>query len=149
MSLGITLDAMKPTFSEDEAAILFANEAFYAAFANADADEMNALWSESAPVTCIHPGQEILIGRDTVMESWEAILEGAGEEFDIACVDAAVSIIGDVAVVTCYERLADGILAATNVFHREGRTWLLVHHQAGPTVMLEELEDEGRSPPMQ
>ena len=37
-------------------AILFANEAFYHAFADGDSAAMEALWASQTPVCCIHPG---------------------------------------------------------------------------------------------
>ena len=58
----------------DHPAILFVNEAFYRAFADRDMDAMESLWSETAPLTCIHPGWGMLDGREDVMESWSAII---------------------------------------------------------------------------
>ena len=55
-------------------AILFANETYYAAFAEHDFDAMDDLWARSVPVACIHPGWHALDDRDKVMESWRAIL---------------------------------------------------------------------------
>ena len=40
----------------EHAAVLFANDAFYLAFANRDYDAMDVIWARDAPVTCIHPG---------------------------------------------------------------------------------------------
>jgi hypothetical protein len=58
----------------DQISVLFANEAFYAAFAARDIEAMDELWSRRPNVTCIHPGWSPLIGRDSVMQSWRAIL---------------------------------------------------------------------------
>ena len=122
-----------------ETAVLFANDAFYATFAVGDVVGMDSLWSQSAPVSCIHPGGGILVGRDHVMDNWRAILESHNTD-GIACADATAHVAGDMAWVTCFEVIEDGnggssgFLAATNVFVREGRTWKMVHHQAGPTT---------------
>jgi hypothetical protein len=45
-----------------------------------------------------------------------------------------VSLVGDTAIVTCYEGGSDepAHLAATNVFVLEDEAWRMVHHHAGP-----------------
>ena len=115
----------------DTEAVLFANEAFYRAFADRDLTAMDALWSRAQKVCCIHPGWIPIFGRDEVMASWEAIL-GDAEAPDIGCSAARAHVLGGAAFVVCYESLGGGYLAATNVFVREGAVWKLVHHQAGP-----------------
>lgn len=68
------------------------------------------------------------------MTSWRAILENP-EAPRIACHGEHVSVLGDVAVVTCMEEIGgrrrSQYLMATNVFVRVGSLWALVHHQAG------------------
>jgi ketosteroid isomerase-like protein len=124
----------------DVAAILFANEAFYAAFACRDFAAMDRVWAREAPVTCIHPGWTALCGRETVIESWRMIL-GAGQGPNVACRAPRAFLFGDAAVVICHEEIGDGYLIATNVFVREGRAWKLVHHQAGAAPPPPEEED--------
>ncbi len=114
--------------------VLAANAAFYAAFANRDEAAMDALWSRGVPVTCIHPGWNVLVGRDAVMESWEAILSNP-EQPRIVGGGAQAQVLGETAIVTCRELVAGNPLAATNVFVREDGRWLLVHHHAGPVAM--------------
>jgi ketosteroid isomerase-like protein len=114
----------------DQVALLFANEAFYAAFAGRDLEAMDDLWSRLATVTCIHPGWLPLAGRDTVMQSWQDILANPASPA-VSCWNATAHILGDVAYVLCHEQLQQGFLAATNVFVRESGGWKLVHHQAG------------------
>ena len=60
----------------DERAVLAANAAFYRAFAERDVAAMDALWARSTPVACIHPGWQVLNGREAVMASWRGILAG-------------------------------------------------------------------------
>lgn len=117
----------------DTDAVLFANEAFYRAFADRDPDAMADLWSRTAPVSCVHPGWGAIFGRDEVMESWIAIVAGAGTH-GMSCHGARASLYGEVAFVVCFETFADNVLIATNVFVREGPVWKMVHHQAGPTA---------------
>lgn len=117
--------------AENEA-VLFANEAFYRAFADGDLAAMDAVWASAAPVACIHPGWNLLDGREAVMASWRAILDNPKRP-DISSVGGAVKVYGDTAVVTCYETVGGGYLVATNIFIREAGAWKLVHHQAGPT----------------
>jgi ketosteroid isomerase-like protein len=113
-------------------AVLFANEAFYAAFVARDMAAMARVWSSVHPVTCTHPGWQTLHGREAVMESWRAILANRNAP-QIRCRDEAVTIHGETAIVTCLEQItAAQFLAATNVFVKEGAIWCMVHHHAGP-----------------
>jgi hypothetical protein len=117
-------------------AVLFANDAFYAAFAAGDFDAMDALWAKRAPVSCIHPGWVALTSRDAVMTSWRGILVGGGkrpETSAIRCLRPEAFVLGEAAWVTCYEILPNGVLIATNIFAREDRAWRMVHHHAAPT----------------
>ena len=115
----------------DEEAVLAANEEFYRAFAARDLAAMDALWARETPVACVHPGWDALVGRDPVMESWAAILGGAGAP-QIRCEAPRAFLLGAGAFVICREVLEQGRLIATNVFAREAAGWRMVHHQAGP-----------------
>lgn len=123
-------------------AVLFANEAFYRAFADRDTDAMEALWATAAPICCIHPGWEAIYERDDVIESWRAILTGATPP-DINCIAPRVYFYGEAAFVVCFEEIHGDHLIATNYFVREEGRWKMVHHQAGPTraVMPEEADE--------
>lgn len=115
-----------------ELEVLDANDAFYRAFAAHDATAMAALWAEDHPVACIHPGSDVLTGRDAVLASWRAVLVPGGAPI-LSCAQAESHVLGDVALVTCHEVLrAGGRLAATNVWVRERGGWRLAHHQATP-----------------
>ncbi|PPR60809.1 MAG: hypothetical protein CFH10_01380 [Alphaproteobacteria bacterium MarineAlpha4_Bin2] len=115
----------------DTDAVLFANEAFYVGFSGGDADAINALWANVAPVSCIHPGWEPLSGRKAVVESWRRIIRGGAPA--IRCRDPEVLLYGDTATVLCYEEVDGSFLIATNLFVREAGAWKMVHHHAGPT----------------
>jgi len=111
-------------------AVLAANEAFYAAFAARDMSAMEALWASGMEVTCIHPGWNVLNGRDAILESWDAILTNPVQP-RIITAGAQARLLGDTAIVTCRELVAATPLTATNVFVRERGRWRLVHHQSG------------------
>lgn len=114
----------------DDAAVLFTNDAFYAAFASRDYPAMEALWSQRPSLSCIHPGWPPISGRQEVLQSWHAILTGQHAP-EIACLHARAYLLGGVAYVICYETLKGTTLIATNVFIREDGAWRIVHHQAG------------------
>lgn len=118
----------------EEAAVLFANDAFYNAFTTRDLDALKALWSRDAPVVCIHPGWAPLSGYEEVMESWANILSGPGSP-NIACQGGKAHFLSDdVCFVTCYELIGQGALVATNMFVKEAEGWRMVHHQASPAA---------------
>jgi len=102
----------------DEEEALAANAAFYAAFAASDAERMDAVWARRAPVACVHPGWEVLVGRDPVMESWRRMFETGGAP-PILCEKAVAHLLGPSAFVTC-------------LFVREEGRFRMVHHHAGP-----------------
>lgn len=116
---------------DDADRVIQANEAFYEAFRSRDVEAMRALWSSRQLVACIHPGWQILYGREEVMASWDAILAGDRSP-RVECDDARAFVYGDAAFVTCTEKLPETELVATNVFAREGDVWKMVHHQAAP-----------------
>lgn len=114
-------------------AVLFSNEAFYRAFSDRDEAAMLDLWSQTAPVACLHPGWGPLFGREAVMKSWLAIIRNP-ESPAIFCHDPTAHTHGDTGWVICFEEIEGSFLTATNMFVREGRVWKMVHHQAGPTA---------------
>lgn len=116
---------------DDAALVLEANEAFYASFNKKDTEAMDAAWASREDCTCIHPGWNVLRGRQQVIDSWNAIL-GNPNQPRIVVGGAEVTLIGDTGVVICRELVAGAPLAATNVFVREAGGWKLVHHQSGP-----------------
>ncbi len=114
----------------EEARILFANEAFYLAFSGGDEAAMETIWAREAPVCCIHPGWRALSGREEVMASWHGIFDNGGPDY-IRAPGAKVHFHKQMAMVTCYEQIDESLLAATNVFVLEEGEWRLCHHQAG------------------
>jgi ketosteroid isomerase-like protein len=124
---------MTGPMADDEDAVLTANAAFYAAFARRDLAAMDALWTRTGPVCCIHPGWGGLHDRDAVLASWASIFSG-DEEPAIRCVDPRVRVDGESATVICEEVLGEARLVATNVFVRDSDGWRMWHHHAGPVA---------------
>jgi ketosteroid isomerase-like protein len=121
------------THATTQAEVLDANATFYRAFTDGDYAAMSELWAQRAPVACLHPAARTLIGRTRVLDSWRQILGGT-PRFELRCDQPVVHVIGDAAIVTCYEGSADhpAHLVATNVFVLEDGSWRMVHHHAGP-----------------
>jgi hypothetical protein len=115
----------------DEQAVLDANRAFYAAFAERDMAAMERIWAAEEPVSCIHPGWSPLFGRAPVIESWAAILTDPGAP-EISCGEETAILQGISALVVCREILPQGHLLASNWFVLENGAWRLTHHHAGP-----------------
>jgi ketosteroid isomerase-like protein len=118
-----------------EAEVLEANEAFYRAFNAKDPAAMDAVWSKTGEVTCIHPGWNVLQGRDKVMESWRNILSNPDQP-KIVSGGATVSLLGTIALVSCRELVAASPLVATNIFQQEAGGWRLIHHHSGPVAVM-------------
>ncbi len=113
----------------DEHEVLAVNALFYEAFADGDAEAMDALWSRREDVACTHPGWEALGGRHDVVRSWLDILESPPP---IRFEDARAVVAGDMAFVVCVELLPSSRVAATNIFVREPDGWRMVHHHGSP-----------------
>ncbi len=127
----------------DEDAVLAANAAFYRAFTTRDVSAMEALWARETPVACIHPGWQVLNGREAVMASWRGILAGAPPA--IRCSEEIARVTGSAAFVICTETLEGGELVATNLFVREDGAWKMTHHHAGPVASDGDDDDRPRS----
>ncbi len=132
----------------DDAAVKFANEAFYAAFAQRDLIAMDEIWAKRTRCSCIHPGWQAIHGRAEVMQTWTAIL-GNPSAPRISCLAARAYVAGDVAYVLCYERVQENVLVATNIFVREDGSWRMIHHHAGQSSLPEPEEAEEPAPTLQ
>ncbi len=117
----------------DAAAVLNANDAFYAAFARRDLAAMDEVWAHGEPICCIHPGWSALYGREEIMASWASIFT-ADDDPPIRCEDTDVRVNGDAATVICEEHLGEALLVATNTFVRQQGVWRMWHHHAGPVA---------------
>lgn len=111
--------------------LLFANDAFYAAFNAGDGAAMERLWVSQEPCFCLHPGWPLLVGLQAVARSWAGIFANDAAP-TLACRGAVAEVVEGVGTVFCYEAMEGAVLVATNLFRREGGRWRLFHHQAGP-----------------
>lgn len=123
----------------EQQSILEANDAFYLAFTNRDLAGMTRIWFPADWVECVHPGAPALRGWDAVRDGWASVFN-AGADLIVAPTDVQVRRIGDVAWVSCQERLAasaegrmvSSVAQATNLFVRHDDQWRMVVHHASP-----------------
>ena len=133
---------------------------FYDAFSRGDLEAMDRVWSTESDqdVRCIHPGMACITGRTAVMESWKSILTSSSSSqsaassgtsssssssnnpgFTIGPERTQVEIHGLVAICHCVEvtggGVAGGTLEAVNIYKREGGSWKMTLHMAGPVFM--------------
>lgn len=123
-----------------------ANARFYKALERGDLDLMGEVWLRDGFSKCVHPGWPMLTGWDSIKESWSSIFSGGGP-IKIEISDLHTDLIGDVAWITCIERITQrvgenfhtGLAQTTNIFERHDSKWLLVLHHASPVPV--RLED--------
>jgi ketosteroid isomerase-like protein len=115
--------------------VLAANDAFYAAFNRKDMSAMDEVWARTVEVGCIHPGWNVLRGREAVMTSWQGILANPAQP-KIMTGGASVTMIGDLALVFCRELVAGTPLAASNLFVLEDGAWKMAHHHSSPVSLV-------------
>lgn len=128
--------------AEDE--VREANRAFYTAFEARDLEAMAAVWEQSERATVIHPGWPVFRSWALVAESWRRIFAST-QYIQFFLTEEEVAVAGEVAWVTLYENILQGMpdggdalgeskVAATNVFVRHGRRWLMVAHHGSPVA---------------
>jgi ketosteroid isomerase-like protein len=125
----------------DEHAIRQANASFYEAFERLDLERMQRLWARSVQVTCVHPGWDMVVGYDAVLQSWRMIFEGTSE-VRMRVEDPHISGGADHAWLVCREVLfttlsgqaVENVLTATNTFVKEEGLWKIAHHHAAPLL---------------
>jgi hypothetical protein len=122
-------------------ALRVANEAFYKTFESLDFERMSTLWARSLPVSCVHPGWDLVYGLEAVMQSWKAIFEGTTEiRFRIE--DAQITAGAAHGWVVCREILStvvqgmpvENVLTTTNTFVLEDGEWRITHHHSAPLL---------------
>jgi ketosteroid isomerase-like protein len=92
-------------------------------------------WAHNDRVTAGHPNGEWSQGWDEIVPTWE-IFAGLGraDRAGTKMRDMKAHVYGDVAYTTCLFTTSPAFgaetLACTNVLHREGGVWKIVHHHA-------------------
>lgn len=117
----------------EQEAILAVNDAYYDAFAAADFEAMSHIWAEGE-VSCVHPGWPVLIGRETILDSYRSIFRNPHQE-RVQPHNAKVVLTNGDGRVFCIEIVGRLALMATNWFKLVEGRWRLVHHQASPITV--------------
>ena len=125
----------------DEHAVEQANEDFYRAFETLRVEAMDAIWAGRDDDLCIHPGRAALVGWSAIRESWRVIFEHS-RPVRIRPVSVRVQIVGDMARVSCIERIETSTragghavvarVACTNLFVRTEVGWRLTLQHGSP-----------------
>lgn len=127
--------------SNEQTAVLEANQRFYRAFEKKDIEAMEAVCSKGIGSLCIHPGRKALKGWETIRQSWLQIFK-ATRYLEIDLDVMSVEVSGDLAYVVLVEnvmqvagdRRLEANSMATNTFERMGGQWYLVHHHGSPIM---------------
>lgn len=129
--------------SPEQQAVADANASFYAALSSGDLGAMDEIWFPADWIECVHPGATSLRGWQAVRDGWRLIFDGSSG-LAVSPTDVRVRIVGDVAWVSCLERIAmaegDQIhtsqAQALNVFVRHDGRWRMVVHHASAVPFL-------------
>lgn len=118
-----------------------ANARFYRAFEQLDVAAMDAVWSHTDYVKCVHPGWPLLVGWDAVRESWRVIFANTTEmRFTIS--EVTVVATPGLGWVTCTENILSEVqdrisvtsILATNLFERGEHGWSMILHHASHVI---------------
>jgi ketosteroid isomerase-like protein len=124
-----------------QAALRAASAKFYKVFERLDLEAMAELWARGVPVSCVHPGWDLVLGYQSVMESWRAIFEGTSElhfQNEEAQVTAGAEhgwvVSREVLQTTVQGMPVENVLTVMNGFVLEQGVWRLAHHHAAPVL---------------
>jgi ketosteroid isomerase-like protein len=128
-----------------------AERAFYAAFRQANLEEMMQVWADDDSIMCIHPMGPRLDGRAAVTRSWEQIFSGgAAMRFELS--EVSCTLNGDLAVHCVYENIDHGphgpgfgqrsLVLATNIYKSTEQGWRMLLHHGSPGGSLQPRDEE-------
>jgi len=120
----------------DESEILAVNRNLYAALEALDLPQMEALWWHEDWVSCLHPGWDLIVGWEDILESFANIFRSTSQ-MRVSITRPLVHVLGDVGWVSCIENVTStyeggfetAMIETTNIFVRRGAEWKMVHRQ--------------------
>ncbi|NEQ37979.1 MAG: nuclear transport factor 2 family protein [Okeania sp. SIO3I5] len=127
--------------TDENQAILAANQAFYRAFEKRDIAALDGILSKGIGTVCIHPGRPAIRGFDKIRSSWDLIFKNTDYiEIDLDVITTEIN--GDIGYVILVENLMQvtggrrikAQSMATNIFERMGGNWYLIHHHGSPLI---------------
>src|SRR5579883_2586372 len=99
-----------------------------------DFEAMRSVWSSASVISCIHPNNSLIRGRDEVLASWREIFHATTQiHFQLRDVHAFVTndtawvVLTETIEARHGEAMVRASTQATNVFVREEGEWKLVH----------------------
>ncbi len=122
-----------------EEEVLAAAKRFYDALegivGGAGIDPMIAAWHHTPRVTSGHPFGDWAHGWDQVLTTWQELAAlGQKGKGGTKIRDLTAFVYGDVAYTTCVfttsPSFGGATMSVTNILHRDGGVWKLVHHHA-------------------
>ena len=116
-----------------------AEDAFYDALDEADADGMKAVWDESDDVFCLLPMALLAVGTGPVLEGLRPLLQGQ-VKINIEVHHVHWIGLAEIAVHLVEEKVsfpgqpqAQPPVYATNVYRKREGGWRMIAHQNSPT----------------
>lgn len=127
--------------SEDKAAILATNQAFYDAFSQTDISSMNSLWWQGSTSLCVHPGSRVIVGWEEVRASWESIFKNTESleiDFEVIKIEVdrslAYVVVREIVLQSSRGRKFKAESTATNIFQKMAQKWYVVSHHGSPIM---------------
>jgi ketosteroid isomerase-like protein len=125
--------------------------AFYRAFEELDLDLMGQVWIDDPEAVCIHPGGDLLEGREAILQSWAEIFAGAHQP-TLVHRTLRRETAGDLEVHLVEEliRPSGGTappsrVVASNLYRRRRDGWrMLAHHASLPLMRAHARQRGGR-----
>jgi ketosteroid isomerase-like protein len=124
---------------EESDALRETNARFYRALEALDLDAMDELWLHEPWVRCVHPGWDVLVGWESVRQSFQQIFAST-RWMRVTATGVEVLAFGGVGIVSCSENITAkneddvglAVAHATNIYLFSGDSWRLFHHHASP-----------------